>query len=242
MTISGAIYREWGGRLLDLITVHYVISGRRSRFSAFQGITQNLRWQMIDHSFPGKSKASQNKWLPWESLQASQVSQSYSGQSHPLKASAVFGPVVLLMVLALVLLLLTSAARVTIVVQGVMGQRRRPSVAPSSPPLNGPADILILAGKTKILIHGKCVTLENKNICYFNLCTFLSTGYHQTRCEVLCTRCCNVYNSDALQEAMKMSHSIAHSGKYGFRNHFWPLESGFLMSSWGQVRKRALTF
>ena len=187
---------------------------------AFQGITQNLRWQMIDHSFPGKSKASQNKWLPWESLQASQMSQSYSGQSHPQKASAVFGPVVLLMVLALVLLLLTSAARVTIVFQGVMGQRRRPSVAPSSPPLNGPADILILAGKTKILIHGKCVTLENKNICYFNLCAFSSTGYHQTRCEVLCTRCCNVYNSDALQEAMKMSHSIAHSGKYCFRNHF----------------------
>ena len=78
---------------------------------------------MIDHSFPGKSKASQNKWLPWESLQASQVSQSYSGQSHPQKASAVFGPVVLLMVLALVLLLLTSAASVTILVQGVMGQR-----------------------------------------------------------------------------------------------------------------------
>ena len=59
MTISGEIYRGRGGRLLDLITVHYVISGRRSRFSAFQGITQNLRWQMIDHSFPGKSKASQ---------------------------------------------------------------------------------------------------------------------------------------------------------------------------------------
>ena len=154
MTISGAIYRGWGGRLLDLITVHYVISGRRSRFLAFQGITQNLRWQMIDHSFPGKSKASQNKWLPWESLQASQVSQSHSGQSRPQKASAVFGSVVLLMVLALVLLLLTSAARVTILlVQGVMGQRRRPCVAPSSPPLNGPADILILAGKTKILIH-----------------------------------------------------------------------------------------
>ena len=29
------------------------------------------------------------------------------------------------------------------------------------------------------------------------------------------------------------------SGKYGFRNHFWPLESGF---SWGKMRKRALTF
>ena len=131
-----------------------MISGRRSSFSVFQGITQNLRWQMIDHSFPGKSKASQNKWLPWESLQASQVSQSHSGQSRPQKASAVFGSVVLLMVLALVLLLLTSAARVTILlVQGVMGQRRRPCVAPSSPPLNGPADILILAGKTKILIH-----------------------------------------------------------------------------------------
>ena len=178
---------------------------------AFQGITQNLRWQMIDHSFPGKRKASQNKWLPWESLQASQVSQSYSGQSRPLKASAVFGSVVLLMVLALVLLLLTSAARVTILVQGVMGQRRRPCVAPSSPPLNGPADILILAGKTKILIHGKYVTLENKKYCYFNLCAFSSTRYSQTRCEVLCTRCCNVYNSDALQEAMKMPHSISHN-------------------------------